>query len=273
VVATGGGLKISGADTSFVQKLVGNVSFAGDPIEGPNQQSNITGSYAQASTYLNAPTAPIGSLDLYPKAGQLTGSTLDMSAFNGFTEGTTDFNGTARTGSHRGAYEGDGTNEGWKLALSTMSGTAAASSTTVTMSASPMSINAGETSLVSWTSTNAAGCTASNGWSGSKAPNGTETVGPLTKTTTFQLDCFGTDQASATVTVTVGSGGASPPSTPPTTPPPSDPPTTPTNPPSSPSMSSGGGGGSLDLSVLAVLTLVALAVAPARAAARQRRAG
>jgi hypothetical protein len=278
VVATGNGLKISGADTNFVQRLIGNVSFAGDPIEGPNQQSNITGTYAQASTYLNAPTAALGSLDLYPKAGQLTGSAIDLSAFSGFTDGAKDFNGTARTGIHRGAYEGDGTNDGWQLAMSTKGAdvTGAASSTTVSISASPMSIAAGETSLLSWTSTNAAGCTASNGWSGSKAANGSQTVGPLKATTTFQLDCFGTDQASATVTVTVGSGDGStpnPPTTPPTTPPPSDPPPTPTNPPSSPSTSSGGGGGSVDFSVLAVLTLLACAVAPARAAARRRRAG
>jgi hypothetical protein len=358
VVATGNGLHISGADTNFVQKLIGNVAFAGDPIVGPNQQSNITGTYAQAATHLNAPTAAIGSLDLYPKAGQLTGAALDLSAFSGFTDGTKDFNGIARTGTHRGAYEGDGTNPGWKLALApksavggstpqpaitmsadpaqvslqgsttlqwtatdatsctasggwsgaksvsgsetvgplaanttfTMTCTgaggstaqsatvtiAAATSTTVTISASPMSINAGETALLSWTSTNAAGCTASNGWSGSKAPNGTQTVGPLQSSATFQLDCFGADQASATVTVTVGTGGGStpnPPATPPTTPPPSDPPTTPTNPPSTPSSSSGGGGGSLDLSVLAVLTLLACAVAPARVATRRRRAG
>jgi hypothetical protein len=118
VVATGTGLKISGADTNFVQKLIGNASFAGTPITGPNQQSNITGTYAQASTYLNAPTAALGSLDLYPKSGQLTGSAIDLAAFSGFTDGTKDFNGTARTGDHRGAYEGDGTNPGWKLARS-----------------------------------------------------------------------------------------------------------------------------------------------------------
>jgi hypothetical protein len=118
VVASGGGLRISGADTNFVQKLIGNASFAATPLSGPNQQNNITGSYAQASTYLNAPTAALGSLDLYPKAGQLTGSSLDLSAFSGFTDGTKDYNGAARTGIHRGAYEGDGTNPGWKLARS-----------------------------------------------------------------------------------------------------------------------------------------------------------
>jgi hypothetical protein len=118
VAATGGGLKISGGDTNFVQKLIGNASFAATPISGPNQQSNVTGSYALAATYLKAPTAAIGSLDLYPMSGQLTGTAIDLTQFSGFTDGTKDFNGTARTGVHRGAYEGDGTNGGWKLALS-----------------------------------------------------------------------------------------------------------------------------------------------------------
>lgn len=358
VVAAGGGLHISGADTNFVQKLIGNASFAATPLAGPNQQSNITGTYAQAATYLNAPYAAIGSLDLYPKTSQLTGTALDLTSFSGFTDGTKDFNGTARTGTHRGAYEGDGTNSGWRLALSTkpavggstptitmsadpttvslqgsttlqwaatdatsctasdgwtgarpVSGSetvgplaktttftmtctgaggsiaksatvtvAAANATTVTISASPMSINAGETALLSWTSTNAAGCSASNGWTGSKAASGTQTVGPLQANTTFQLDCFGTDQASATVTVTVGSGGGGttpPPTTPPTTPPPATPPTTPpTTPPQSSAASSGGGGGSLDLSALVILTLLACrAATAARAAARRSRAG
>jgi len=118
VVATGGGLRISGYDTNFVQKLIGNASFAATPLSGPNQSNNVTGTYAQASTYLNAPTAALGSLDLYPKTGQLTGTAMDLSAYSGFTDGTKDFNGTARTGVHRGAYEGDGTNPGWKLARS-----------------------------------------------------------------------------------------------------------------------------------------------------------
>ncbi|HVZ35731.1 MAG TPA: hypothetical protein VG963_25065, partial [Polyangiaceae bacterium] len=339
VVASAGGLIIRDPDKNFVQKLIGNVSFASTPISGPNQQNNITGTYGQAATYLNAPYASIGSLDLYPKAGQLTGTPIDVSAFSSFTDGTKDFNGVARTGTHRGAYEGDGTNPGWKPALSirpviggttpqptiaisadpaqvslqgsttlqwtathatsctasdgwsgskpisgtetvgplaatttftiTCSGdggsvsksttvTIAASTpaTTVAISASPMSIKAGETALLSWSSTNASGCTASNGWSGTKSPTGSETVGPLQNTTTFQLDCFGSQQGSAIVTVTVDSGTE-------TAPPP--PPTAPGNPPPS-ETSSKGGGGSLDLTVLALLTLLLASGAATRRA-------
>jgi hypothetical protein len=124
---------------------------------------------------------------------------------------------------------------------------AAAGNPTVTISASPASINAGETALLSWTSTDAGACAASQGWTGTRAASGTQTVGPLQSTTTFQLDCFGNGgQASSTITVTVGAGGGGGGTTP--TP-------TPTNPPSSPAMSSDGGGGAFDpLSALALLT-------------------
>ncbi len=204
VVATGGGLRISGADTNFVQKLIGNASFAATPLAGPNQQSNITGTYAQAATYLNAPTAAIGSLDLFPKTGQLTGTALDLSAFSGFADGAKDFNGTTRTGTHRGAYEGDGTNSGWKLALAvkaTVGGTPAPS---ISMSADPTQVSLQGSTTLQWTATDATSCTASDGWSGPKAVSATETVGPLAATKTFTMTCTGAGGSavkSATVTV------------------------------------------------------------------------
>ena len=118
VVAAGNGLRISGAASGFTQRIVGNASFAGAPVSGGTQVSdNITGSYSSASTYLNAPTAAIGSLDLFPKSGQLKGTPLDLASNGSFTDGTKDFNGAARTGEHRGAYEGDGTNGGWRPAI------------------------------------------------------------------------------------------------------------------------------------------------------------
>jgi hypothetical protein len=117
VVAAGTGLRISGSASGATQRLVGNASFAAAPIAGPNQLDNVTGTYAEATTYLNAPQAAIGTLDLFPKSGQLRGSARDLSSFAPFTDGVKDFNGTARTGVHRGAYEGDGANTGWKPAI------------------------------------------------------------------------------------------------------------------------------------------------------------
>jgi hypothetical protein len=112
---------------------------------------------------------------------------------------------------------------------------AVAPTPTVMITAAPPNVAAGGTSVLSWTSTAAVGCSASGGWMGTKGPNGSETVGPLQATTSFQLTCLGEGgNANAIVQVTVG--GATPPPTqpPPTQPPPTQPPPTqppPTQPP------------------------------------------
>ena len=62
--------------------------------------------------------------------------------------------------------------------------------------------------------TNATTCTASGGWSGSKATSGSQTLTNLTSTATYTLTCTGTGGSgsnSATVTVTGGGGGTNPP--------------------------------------------------------------
>jgi hypothetical protein len=51
-----------------------------------------------------------------------------------------------------------------------------------------------------------------DGWSGSKATSGSESVGPLSGTTTYTLSCMGAGgsaQQSVTVTVTASGGGGS----------------------------------------------------------------
>jgi hypothetical protein len=101
------------------------------------------------------------------------------------------------------------------------------------MTASPTNVAAGGTSVLSWTSTDIAGCSASGGWTGTKGPSGSETVGPIQSSTSYQLTCLGAGgNAGAIVQVTVG-GTSPPPTNPPTTPPQSDPPP-PTNPPKTP---------------------------------------
>jgi len=61
---------------------------------------------------------------------------------------------------------------------------------TLSLSASPASITQGNSSTISWTSINATSCSASNGWSGSKATSGSQSVSPL-KETTYTLTCTG----------------------------------------------------------------------------------
>jgi hypothetical protein len=116
VVATGAGIRIRDADPGSVQRIVANAVFAGSPISGPNQEHNVTGSYLTATDYLTAPLAPIGMLDLYPKPGALPG-VGDLPGFDAFTDGNRDFNGVRRVRGFVGAYEGEGKNPGWPLAL------------------------------------------------------------------------------------------------------------------------------------------------------------
>ena len=76
---------------------------------------------------------------------------------------------------------------------------------TVSLIANPLQINQGDSSILSWNSTNADTCVASTGWSGSKALSGNTTVFP-SQTTVYTLTCSNTiGQATQSVTVTVQS--------------------------------------------------------------------
>lgn len=64
------------------------------------------------------------------------------------------------------------------------------SAPTVVLAASPASISAGSSAVLTWSSANATSCEASGGWTGTKADSGSFTVAP-TSTTTFVLTCTG----------------------------------------------------------------------------------
>lgn len=74
---------------------------------------------------------------------------------------------------------------------------------TLTLSASPTTITSGSSTTLTWSSTNTFGCTASGGWSGSKAVSGSQGVAP-TSTSTYALSCTGPGgSVSQQVSVTV----------------------------------------------------------------------
>lgn len=83
---------------------------------------------------------------------------------------------------------------------------------TVTLSASPLSLQPGWASTLKWSSTNASSCVASGGWSGNRSTSGTESTGGMDTNATFTLTCTGSGgSAQASVTVTVqGSGPPAP---------------------------------------------------------------
>jgi hypothetical protein len=79
---------------------------------------------------------------------------------------------------------------------------------TVALSASPTSVTSGQSSTLTWSSTNATACTASGAWSGSEPTSGSVSTGALNQNSTYSLSCTGsggTATASATVTVTASS--------------------------------------------------------------------
>jgi len=81
---------------------------------------------------------------------------------------------------------------------------------TVTLTANPTSVSVNGVSTLTWTSTNATSCTASGGWSGTKATSGTESTGALSNSQSYTLTCTGAGGSAnsiATVTVTPGGGG------------------------------------------------------------------
>jgi hypothetical protein len=80
---------------------------------------------------------------------------------------------------------------------------------TVNLSASPTSVASGGSTQLTWSSTNATSCTASGGWSGTKATSGNQTISGLTANTTFTLQCTGTGgNATANANVTISAGGS-----------------------------------------------------------------
>lgn len=70
--------------------------------------------------------------------------------------------------------------------------TAPPAAPTLQLSANQTVFRTGESPVLTWTSTNANSCTAGDGWTGSKSANGSETLSPISMTTTYSLSCVGT---------------------------------------------------------------------------------
>jgi hypothetical protein len=122
VVAGGSGISVSGGGAGYAQRVLANAVFSGGTAvavsgSGAVAQNNITDTQAAAPGYLNNPLATPGTLDLFPKVGMLQGAAVDLSAFNGFTDWDRDFNRAAFDTRFRGAYSGEGSNPGWRLAI------------------------------------------------------------------------------------------------------------------------------------------------------------
>jgi hypothetical protein len=74
---------------------------------------------------------------------------------------------------------------------------------TASLTANPTTVAKGGSSTLAWSSNNATTCTASGGWSGTLAPSGSQSSGPISTTTTYSISCSGPGGASPTASATV----------------------------------------------------------------------
>ncbi len=96
VVASGTGIRITGVEAGYTQRVRANAAFAATPINAPGQADNVTAAYASASSFLVNPTAPVGAgLSLFPLVGTLTGAAPNLSGTSGFLDYDRDFNHAA----------------------------------------------------------------------------------------------------------------------------------------------------------------------------------
>jgi hypothetical protein len=105
----------------------------------------------------------------------------------------------------------------------------------ITLTASPASVESGDTTTLNWSAQGADTCRALGGWTGARPTTGMAQTGAITAQTVFTLECTGSGGTStANVTVTIRNDG-------------------------------GGGGGSASLTTLLALVLLALAAASRKA--------
>jgi hypothetical protein len=129
----------------------------------------------------------------------------------------------------------------------------------ISISAEPNPVISGQSTYIVWSST-ADSCTASDAWSGTKTPAGSEVVGPVTSDSVFVLNCSisGGATVASSVDVTVTSPPPSDPTPPPAdpTPTPNPAPTTPTGGSTGSDSSGSGGAGSIEIFSLLMLMLI-----------------
>nr|HIA87032.1 hypothetical protein [Gammaproteobacteria bacterium] len=114
-------------DIAYQKYIYGNVVFTdhatpirvvGDGMSTANLSDNIEDAVSNANNYVNNASSNITTIDLYPRAGSaLDGSLIPNSLFTSYMDHSKDFNSNFRNWKYRGAYSGEGTNQGWHLAI------------------------------------------------------------------------------------------------------------------------------------------------------------
>lgn len=175
--------------------------------------SGTGGSIARTASVTVITPAPTVTLTASPtsvqsgSASQLTWSSTNATSCtaSGAWSGTRATSGTVSTGALSA-------NASFTLSCTGSGGTAAqtaavavtSAAPTVTLTASPTSIQSGSASQLAWSSTNATSCAASGAWTGARATSGTLSTGALTSNASYTLSCTGAGgSASQTASITV----------------------------------------------------------------------
>ncbi|MBI5913429.1 IPT/TIG domain-containing protein, partial [Candidatus Azambacteria bacterium] len=189
--------------------------------DGVNSQVSA---YSGGTITINAP-AVISIDSVTPNAGALAGGTSVTIAGSNFQSGTAiTFDGvsatdivffdstsmTAKTPAHAAGMV-DVTVTNTDLTTDTLvNGFTYTSAAVVHITASPLTVFTGESSVINWSTENATACQASDAWSGAKATSGNETVAPSASGTyTYALECSGAGgSGSGSVSILVTPPGA-----------------------------------------------------------------
>ncbi|MDE2218968.1 MAG: Ig-like domain repeat protein [Gammaproteobacteria bacterium] len=152
-------------------------------------------------------TTPTGTVTFNDGSTALGSATLDSSGVASFTTSTLAAGNYAVAAS----YGGDAGHSASASSVVNLSVSTPPPQPTVTLSVSPTSITLGQSTTLTWSSTNATSCTASGSWSGTQATSGTSSQTPAsTGSLSYSLACTGaggTTSSSATLTVNAASGG------------------------------------------------------------------
>lgn len=168
---------------------------------------------ATTSVYVSdTPAAPVVTISTSPssvsvnQASTLTWSTTGANACTASgswagsraTSGSLPLNtGSAGTQVYSLSCSGEG---GTTNASATLQVTAPPGSPTVSLTATPGTVNGGQSSTLSWSSTNATDCNAFGNWGGARGTSGTEVVTPAADgVSTYRLSCSGPGGSSTSV--------------------------------------------------------------------------
>ncbi|MFK7988029.1 MAG: hypothetical protein AB8I08_18560 [Sandaracinaceae bacterium] len=106
IVANGRGIRVTGGDSAFAQRVRYNAVFSPMPISADDESGNVTGGIS-APEVVDATSAPGAGLDLHP-AGTALEMSVDVGELPDVPFRMRDFEGRERMGAFVGAYAGAG---------------------------------------------------------------------------------------------------------------------------------------------------------------------